>query len=195
MKRMHDKKQLAGGVTEEQFEELVRETPTDARAVIDQGKVQLQLEHDGNVLGIDDQFGETMCAGWPTSIKYPTYVYIAFESVDFNEESNYLTGDIIISGYGLAGSKIGNNGSSIEGIKSFLGNTIIYDLDVAIRDDMGEIIFTGKCDVTGTGTNIVILAQEWFNERYINIPLNRLTDFVVNTAYIFQWNNPFYIEI
>lgn len=60
MKRMHDKKQLGGGVTEEQFEELVRATPTDCRLVYNQGKPQLQLEHDSNVLSIDTDFGDVL---------------------------------------------------------------------------------------------------------------------------------------
>lgn len=41
-------------VSKDNFEELVRETPTDVRVVKDQNKWQLQLEHDSNVLSIDE---------------------------------------------------------------------------------------------------------------------------------------------
>lgn len=56
-KRMWTKeeiKNMGGGVTEEQFEELVKVTPTDVNVVQDQGKWQIQLEHDSNVLSITD---------------------------------------------------------------------------------------------------------------------------------------------
>ena len=36
------------------FEELVRATPTDVSIIEDQGKLELMLEHDGNVLAIND---------------------------------------------------------------------------------------------------------------------------------------------
>ena len=39
---------------ENTFEDLVRVTPTDVRVVKDQDKWQLQLEHDNNVLSIDE---------------------------------------------------------------------------------------------------------------------------------------------
>lgn len=39
---------------ENTFEDLVRATPTDVRVVKNQDKWQLQLEHDSNVLSIDD---------------------------------------------------------------------------------------------------------------------------------------------
>lgn len=45
---------MGGGVSEEQFEELVRATPTDVNIVKDQDKWQIQLEHDSNVLSITD---------------------------------------------------------------------------------------------------------------------------------------------
>lgn len=41
-------------VSKDSFEELVRATPTDVRVVKDQDKWQLQLEHDSNVLSIDE---------------------------------------------------------------------------------------------------------------------------------------------
>ena len=40
-------------VNEHTFEDLVKSTPTDVRLVEDQGKLQLQLEHDSEVLSID----------------------------------------------------------------------------------------------------------------------------------------------
>lgn len=36
------------------FEDLVRATPTDVSIIEDQGKLELMLEHDGNVLAIND---------------------------------------------------------------------------------------------------------------------------------------------
>lgn len=46
--------------SKEEFEELVRETPTIARLVENVGELQLQLEHDSNVLDIDTDFGHTL---------------------------------------------------------------------------------------------------------------------------------------
>ena len=58
-KRMWTKEEIKeiskeGVVTEEQFEELVKVTPTDVSIIEDQGKLELMLEHDGNVLAIND---------------------------------------------------------------------------------------------------------------------------------------------
>lgn len=41
-------------VSQEQYEELVKVVPTDVHIVQDQGKWQIQLEHDGIVLSITD---------------------------------------------------------------------------------------------------------------------------------------------
>ena len=41
-------------VTSYLYEELVRATPTDVSIIEDQGKLELMLEHDGNVLAIND---------------------------------------------------------------------------------------------------------------------------------------------
>lgn len=56
-KRMWTKEEIegmGGGVSEEQFEELVRATPTEVSIIEDQGKLELMLEHDGNVLAVND---------------------------------------------------------------------------------------------------------------------------------------------
>lgn len=45
---------IEGYVTEEQFEELVKVTPTDVNIVEDQGVWQIQLKHDSEVLSITD---------------------------------------------------------------------------------------------------------------------------------------------
>ena len=41
-------------INENDFENLVREVPTDVSIIEDQGKLELMLEHDGNVLAIND---------------------------------------------------------------------------------------------------------------------------------------------
>ncbi len=51
---------VEGGVSETQFEELVKATPTDVRAIINEDNLQLQVEHDGQVLAIDNDFGKTV---------------------------------------------------------------------------------------------------------------------------------------
>lgn len=50
-------------IKETSFNELTqldKVIPTDVRLVADQGALQLQLEHDSNVLSIDDDFGTTL---------------------------------------------------------------------------------------------------------------------------------------
>ena len=62
--------------TKEEFEELVRETPTIVRLVENLGKLQLQLEHDTNVLGIDDEFAPILFDKLFGTQSYSSYFYI-----------------------------------------------------------------------------------------------------------------------
>lgn len=101
MKRMHDKKQLACEVTEEEFEELVRATPTLVRLVENEGDLQLQTEHDTTVLDIDTDFTRvflTYFSKMMTGVDTPYLVRGSIEGVGNCTTPNVTIEKIIISG-------------------------------------------------------------------------------------------------
>lgn len=58
-------------ITSYMYEELVRSTPTDVSIIEDQGKLELMLEHDGNVLAVNDTPNRYLMRSWQApKIKY-----------------------------------------------------------------------------------------------------------------------------
>lgn len=62
-----------------QYEDLVKATPTDVHLVEDQGKLQLQLEHDSEVLSIDEGVNDILGRNF------------GYREVDAIEYSGYIT--------------------------------------------------------------------------------------------------------
>ena len=70
--------------SKDEFEELVRETPTIARLVENVGKLQLQLEHDSNVLDIDTDFGHTLLNFILDKSEWQSIYYIEYLTLEGN---------------------------------------------------------------------------------------------------------------
>lgn len=173
MKRMHDKKQLGGGVTEEQFEDLVRATPTDIRAVVDQGQIQLQLEHDGNVLSIDENLAPIIQGihGAASKTEYFAYLSLILISVSatYNGNSAYSL-DITLDGIGRTSNIIsssapesmaqelintGFNGAILVDILKNDGTHIYYGMATVYTSIDGEINIYWK-DSSGNQHSVFI---------------------------------------
>lgn len=68
-------------VTEEEFEELVKATPTSCRLVNEDGVIQLQLENDYGIIDIDDYVPKVLLSGF----KDPNIKDIFIIDFDFND--------------------------------------------------------------------------------------------------------------
>lgn len=184
MKRMHDKKQLSGGVTEEQFEELVRATPTDVRAVVDQGQIQLQMEHDGNVLSIDDQFGKTInYSKWINTPFYRGYLNMDLFSCECDVNGNSETIDILIRGEIKMEKYITQQTTELEpgdGLADIHPFESIVLIDCIESD--GTYIYYGMAMISPIldGIQVIGISLSWVNslgqQQSINITNQAITD-------------------
>lgn len=71
-------------VTDGRYEDLVKSIPTDVRLVEDEGKLQLQLEHDSEVLSIDEGVNDVL------NNIFCSYVDITRTGATFKETNNKL---------------------------------------------------------------------------------------------------------
>ena len=196
MKRMHDKKQLSGGVSEEQFEDLVRATPTDCRLVEDQGQLQLQLEHDGNVLGIDTDFGDTMSRTWGRGLYQIIPTMLSADLVgNFSNGSDTYTGYIFLYGFVFVDRKIPQYNEDAD--DGFLEQFIYlirgaFDgfVHCTIEEDDGTLVFSGNVKISTDDTDIQITRMDGLG--MYTIPFETMTLDACNCV---QWNNPNYIEV
>lgn len=120
-----------GLTTSTQFEELVAQTPTLARLVDNEGQLQLQLEHDSNVLDIDTDFMPTLGKYALLFDKtYPSQYYMYYGVI-------YLSsGNTILKLTGLIPLKIDVIVEGIEGltIDELLSKAILKYYDCILEN-------------------------------------------------------------